>query len=209
MNYRKLVKRSSASSLPPTRTFPARLLTLQLVAAVLMIAVNPASAKTDVILDRILSDVRDTLIEVNRGTEGRLKLKEATLKLQTVYKAEAGGKATLFVISIGSSVSTDATQSLTLVLAPPADGDSQQASSNSDQLAAAILAGYQASLAARNATPPLALKTLNSSIKFAVRAETGASGGIELLPITMELSGEISQSNIQEISLTFCNGTCR
>ncbi|ALV28109.1 trypco2 family protein [Pannonibacter sp. Q-1] len=167
-----------------------------------------AQEQTGVVLNRLLADTRDTLIRVKRDTDGTLKLKQATLQLQTSLQSEASGKIKLVVVSFGSSVASEAVQTLKLVLAPPGDGDTTKVSSTSDGLAEAILAGYTASLGARNATPPLHLKELQTKVKFVVKAEAGASGGLVFLPVTVDLAGKVASSNIQEIDLVFCVDRC-
>jgi hypothetical protein len=173
------------------------------------LAAGPARADdTQVLVVSLLNDIRDSLIRVNAESGGKLALEKATLTLQTIASTEAGGKVSLFVVSFGAKISTESTQVLKVELSPPTSADHLPASATSDALAQAIVSAYRAVNGAENGIPPLRMRKMSADIKFVVAAGANAGGGFRLLPVTIDLSGEVIASNVQEISLTFCKTPC-
>jgi hypothetical protein len=161
-----------------------------------------------VLVDTLLRDVRDTLIRVRADAASELRLKSATLTLQAAVSVDAEGKVSLWVVSLGGGVSKEATQTITIELKPPEGGDSLEASATSDALASAILSSYGAVSSAEAASPPLRLEELRAGVKFVIAKEAGGGVDFKMLPISVEISGKVSESNVQEIELVFCKDPC-
>jgi hypothetical protein len=164
------------------------------------------SSETGVLVDSLLRDIRDTLIRVRTGTEGNLALRHAKVNLSTVFTTSASGELSLWVVSIGSSISRSATQTLKITLQPPEAGDDLPVAATADALAVAIIEAYEAVRSAELSDPPLRLRELEAAVRFVVEG----SGGVQfkILPVTADLSGRISSGSVHEILLVFCPGVC-
>ncbi len=171
-------------------------------------SVARAQEEYGVLVSSLLHDIRDTLIKVRTGASGQLQLKSATLTLQAVISIEAAGKVGLFVVSLGGSVKQDSTQTIKITMAPPTGGDSLPVSETSDALAAAILASYEAVRSAETSEPPLRLDEMTATVNFVLAKEGEGGVDFKILPVTVELSGEVTGSNLQELELTFCKAPC-
>jgi hypothetical protein len=166
------------------------------------------AGETQVLVQRLLFDVRDTLIRVRNRTAGDLHLREATLDLSTAFSKDASGKVNLYVVSFGGGIGSESTQTLTVKLRPPEPGDPLPVSGAADALAEAILQAYDAVRFAATDDPPLRLTELEAKIRFVVTSTVSADAGVSILPISVEMAGEVSQSDVHSITLAFCNGPC-
>ena len=156
-----------------------------------------------VLIDDLLLDIRDSLIVINRATANDLALEKATLTLKTAFEIEASGKVNFWVIRLGSGVSRDAVQTLTINLAPPSPGDAVPVSSVSESLSAAVIAAYEATAAAAAYEPPLNMTNITATVHFSVETSASAGGGFKFSPISVDAGSSIAETEVQTITLTF------
>lgn len=172
------------------------------------VAAERSNGETGVLVDSLLYQVRDTLIRVREGTNDGLRLTNARLSLSTVYRQEAGGKLSLWVVSAGGSVEEASTQSLVMNLRPPASGDDIPVADVGDALAQAIIEAHGAVASAELSDPPLRLDSIESTLKFIVELDGTAGAGFKILPLTVDVSGGVSSVKTHEIHLKFCSSEC-
>lgn len=159
-------------------------------------------------IDSVIKDVQRAL--ANAQTELRQQklpaLKTVTLNLQTAITAKGGGKLKVVIVTVGASREKSKTQEVTLVLTPPRAGNAKEISAHSltEGLEQAIVAAARGVMNAdKDSTIPLKLTTLKVKLGFTVKE--GGSGGAsrEILPITLELSGDLSRTDVQILEIVY------
>ncbi len=181
-----------------------RALLIGLMALGLLIS-SRAQAQTGVVVDALLTEVQQTLVRVrDEGDDADLPpLSKITLNLKNELKRGAGGRLSLYVVELGSSVAEESVQEISLVLEPPRDSDRSPVSETGDLLADAIIQSARAVKRAADGTPPLHLKTLTAKVRFVVSADASAGVGFTLLPIGIDLGGEVKTVAVQEVVVEF------
>ena len=167
-------------------------------------AASTASARQ---IDQVLLEIQRALLKVQTEAASRSLpiLSSVSLELETEVAYGANGELDLYVVSIGGTTENQSVQRVSLKLVPPRPySEAPIASAQiSETLSSAILAVAQGVAKARNRPPPLTLSKLETEIRFVVKA--AGEGGIKvaLLPLTASLKGNISNSAIQIITVTF------
>lgn len=156
-----------------------------------------------VLVERLLDDVRDTLIRIRNGSSNQLQLDSAKLEINTVFQKRTDGTFDLWVVSLGGTAANTATQKLVIDLAPPYSGDSLSASSTSDALAEAVIETYRRVSLAKNQDPPLRLEKLTASTSFVVQLEGGGGARFSILPVTIGIKASAKSEQIHSIQLVF------
>jgi len=172
----------------------------------------PASAPAKVSDDgaelaAVIASIREAIVEAQtHDIPGFPPLKSITLKLQTTVSRSTGGQMRYLVFSIGAASGVDTASTLELELRPPASGAAQTilpAADLKETLAKAIQLAKIGVLEAAKGDLPLTMKKIDIDLKFAVQVEGSAGGGVKLLPLGIEGTGQISKEKIQSVSLSF------
>lgn len=169
--------------------------------------VGSAAAGADVQISELLNQIQRALITVqdSAASENLPKLDSVIVELQTQFKKEGGGGLSLFVISLGAKASKEEVQTLKLTLKPPKVGAEMPVSAADvhKSLAEAILAAAKGAAAARERKPKLELSELVATIKFVVVASGGGGVKFIIAPVSIDLSGNVSDTTTQSITVTF------
>jgi hypothetical protein len=159
-----------------------------------------------VTIDSVLTEIQKGLAKAQTEIvdQGMPPLKSVQVTLQTVATQKVGGTLKLLIFSIGSTVTKERTQQLTLTLKPPALKKELVAGAPSiaEGLTQALVSAAAGVQAARTGTPPLVLDTLEVQLSFVVTREGGAGGSVTIAPVTLELKGDISKKAVHQLKVT-------
>jgi len=199
--------------------FIVMLITLAFLAVVTVAVCAESQEDTDqdgakVQIEQLLSQIQEALVIVQNTAdlESLPKLDSVTLNLSTELVKAGRFGVNLLIVSLGTDISEEAVQAITLKLKPPKPVSEEEAPGSekimeiSKPLANAILSAIRGAELAKTTEPVLELAELEASIKFVVDTEVG--GGVEdikfiLLPITADIKAEVSKSTTQEIIVSF------
>lgn len=153
-----------------------------------------------------LSDAQNEL--AHRNLTNFPPLKQVDLALQTVFTKKVGSTFKFWIISIGGAWEKDRSQELDISLTPPNAGNPHQISTESltQSLVGAIVSAAEGVSGAGQGAIPLKTATVVVKISFTVKAD--ANGGLstpQLSPITADVSGDLSKTAVQTLTLTFNN----
>ena len=170
-----------------------------------------ADGDRGVAIDSVLNEIQRGLTQAQLEiADNKLPpLESVTVTLQTEYVKSGGPKLKLFIISFGQTWEKQSSNELTLVLKPPPPKKATEAVGTheglSDQLVDAIVSAANGVQGAKDRKPPLLLDSMKAEFGFVVNTKT--SGGIkfEIVPVTAELSGELSKKAVHKISVSFAN----
>lgn len=170
-------------------------------------AAQSQSSGSRVLVEQVLNNVQRALIIVqDQAEETSLpKLSSVTVKLSTQIISVGKGKVEFFVISLGGGASAETAQTLTLKLVPPKPGTPSPVATSdiAQSLAGAIVSAARGVKKAMTDKPPLTLVELTANIKFVVKKEGGGGVSFNILPLSIELGGDVKNVEIQEITVTF------
>ena len=174
---------------------------------ILLSAILPSRsyAQNDIVVHSLLSELQRTLLRVRDAAEDAdlPPLLKVTLNLQSALKKDTGGKVSLFVIEFGSVIAKESVLRIRLDLEPPGPSHHSPVSSAADLLASAIVQSALAVKYAKSGNPPLHLRKLTATIRFAVSSAKEGGAGFNLLPLTVELGGRIQTVATQELIVEF------
>jgi len=160
-----------------------------------------------VAIQTVLTAVRDALIGVQKRVprENYPPLTAVTLTLQTEVIKEGGGQIRLLVVTLGGKAEKEDTQEIVIQLTPPSPYSPRNAAAESvtSGLENAIMSAVDGAQSAGSQELPLAFTGLQVTISFIVKSSGGGGGKIEILPISADLSGEVSKRSIQRIKVVF------
>lgn len=168
-----------------------------------------ADTQRGVAIDSVLNEIQRglTQAQVEIADNKLPPLESVTVTLQTEYVKKGGPKVKLFIISFGQTWEKQSSNELTLVLKPPKKATEAVGTHEglSDQLVDAIVSAASGVQAAKDRKPPLLLDSMKAEFGFVVNTNT--SGGIkfEIVPVTAELSGELSKKAVHKITVNFAN----
>lgn len=167
-------------------------------------ALEPSHA---VAIQTVLTSVRDALIGVQKTLrrDDYPPLTAVTLTLQTAAAKQAGGEIKLWVVALGGKAEKSELQEITIQLTPPSPNSPRNAAEESltSALESAIVSAVEGAQNAGSPGLPLAFTGLKVSISFVVKSNAGGGAKLEILPISADLSGEISVSSTQNIKVVF------
>ena len=181
-----------------------------IIVVITLLMTTPVIADTGREIDQILAQVQTGLMMAQKEVHGKSlpKLETVTLILETEFKYGTGGKLNLFVISFGQRVENTKAQKLTLKLEPPKPPFKEPIAAEdegklSKELANAIVVAAQGVSNAQNREPPLKLAKLDAELHFIIKQEAEGSGKFELLPVSVEFKGDIKETALQTIKISF------
>ena len=167
-------------------------------------ALEPGRA---VAIQTVLTAVREALIGVQKTLhhDNYPPLSAVTLTLQTTVAKQAGGEIKLWVVTLGGKTEKSELQEIVIQLTPPSPNSPRNAAEESltSALESAIVSAVEGAQNAGSSELPLAFTGLQVTISFVVKSNAGGGAKIEILPISADLSGEISDSSTQKIKVVF------
>jgi hypothetical protein len=172
----------------------------------------PAAPNVDAVtLDAVITQVKMALAATESVVEQktRLHMKTVTLTFQTVTTKEVGGTINLWIIKFGHKVEKDVTQQMTIVLGPPSPPKTGLASTIDEELEAQILTAATGVENASQGPVPLQPQKLTIELSFVVKGDTtgGATAKFTLIPVTLDMSGELKKETTQKLALEFDSPT--
>jgi hypothetical protein len=160
-----------------------------------------------VALDAVIMQVKTALAATEGIVEQKtpMRMKTVTLTFQTVSTKEVGPTINLWIIKFGHKVEKDVTQQMTIVLGPPSPPRTGLASSIDEELEAQILTAVTGVANASQPPVPLQPQKLTIDMSFVVKEDTtaGATAKFTLIPVTLDMSGELKKETTQKLSLEF------
>jgi Trypsin-co-occurring domain 2 len=158
-------------------------------------------------IQTVLTTVRDALIGVQKTLrhDNYPPLSVVTLTLQTTVAKQAGGEVKLWVVVLGGKAEKQELQEIVIQLTPPSPNNPRNVVEESltSALESAIVSPVEGAQNAGSPRLPLTFTGLQVSISFVVKSSGGGGAKIEILPISADLSGEISESSIQNKKVVF------
>jgi hypothetical protein len=209
--FRAPLDKGPVNGRPLTRAMSAARLFL-VVDLFLSVAIASPEAKAleatrAVAIQTVLTAVRDALIGVQKTLrhDNYPPLSAVTLTLQTTVAKQAGGEVKLLVVVIGGKAEKQELQEIVIQLTPPSPNTPRNVAEESltSALESAIVSAVEGAQNAGSPGLPLAFTGLQVSISFVVKSNAGGGAKIEILPISADLSGEVSESSIQSIKVVF------
>lgn len=164
--------------------------------------------KNIVPMDLVVRQVQQALADAQTtlDDESLPPLKSVVLSLQTVLDTSQGGSIKLFIFSFGASHDQTKTQQVDITLVPPKAGNASLVSERSLTQAleqAIVNAAKGVKDAGANPKVPLQLSALKVKIGFTVKNGGNGEAVPQILPITLDLKGNVSQTDVQTIEITY------
>lgn len=160
-----------------------------------------------VAIQSVITEIRDALIRVQKTlrNEKYPPLKAVTLTLQTTAARQVGGKIKLFVITLGKKLDKQYSQELAIQLTPPHPNSPSNVGVNeiTASLETAIVSAVEGAKSAGNRELPLQFTGLEVNIAFSVKNDSAGGATFQLIPISADLSAEISNGAVQRLRITF------
>src|SRR5262249_9604129 len=128
------------------------------------------------------------------------------ISLQTGLKSEGSGKFTFLVINIGDTETTEKSQTFKVTYTVPENPSVRVAGRPfSTEFANAIveIATKVKAATLKTDDAQLGFTSLSAGFKFVSQSKTDGSGGIVLLPITINFGASATTSNTHEVTITF------
>lgn len=182
--------------------------------SLLVIARSSAQQSPDaeqVLISDLVTEVQIGLAKAQKELANQRipTLKSVTLDLVAEAKIAAGGKINLYIFSFGKKWERDRSQEIEVTLKPPSAKQPLQVAkgpSISDQLVSAVVdAGKGIQAARQNQVVPLEASGLKVVLSFVVKGDTSGGVKFEILPVTVDLSGDLAKSAIQKITVVYEN----
>ena len=198
-------------------SFPAKCAKSALIFAVLCasardIPAQEASSVTanGVAIDAVLDEIQKGLVDAQSRIANLHvpPLSSVALTLQTQYDAKGGPKFKLFVISFGATWERQTSNELDITLKPPPPHAAVQMGKTqglSEQLVNAIVAVAEGVKNAPSRQPPITLDNLKVEIQFVITTDVSGGGQFAILPVSAELSGDLSKKAVHKVSVVFSN----
>jgi len=164
----------------------------------------------EIFIGQLLAEVQVGLAKAQRElAEAKIPpLESVTLNLIAEAKRAAEGKINLFIVSFGKKWERTLSQEIEVTLKPPrpdAVASFIPTPSLSDQLVTAIVSAGRAVQGAANKEVPLVASNLRVVLSFVVASSTKVGFIFEILPITVDLSGDLANSAIHKITVVYQN----
>ena len=165
--------------------------------------------KQGVVIRQLLKEVQIGLgkVQADLHNEGIPPLESVTLDLTAEVKKDVGGKINLFIVSFGQKWEKSRSQEVEVTLKPPKPSQLVgRGPSVSDELVKAIESAGRGVQAARgDKTVPLVASGLKVVLSFVVTGDTSGGANFQILPVTVDLSGDLVNSAVQKITVVYQN----
>lgn len=169
---------------------------------------NASITDEGVAIDAVLNQVQAALAQVQTTLQRQNipPLESVVLTLETQYDAKGGPKLKFFVFSFGATWERQRSNQIVLTLKPPKPGTATQMGRTpgiSDQLVEALTSAAEGIQASRQRTPPLVLDSLKTVIQFVVLTDITGQVDFQIVPVGVELKGDLSKKAIHSISVNY------
>jgi hypothetical protein len=156
---------------------------------------------------QLLTEIQRALIDIQNETN-RAKLpplNSVTLALSAEAQKDGKAAINLYFVKLGGGVGKGSSQTIKLKLVPPKPGAEKPVGKDdiSANLVKAVLATANSVNEAEKRKPPLTLSELTATLKFVVTVNGTGGVKFEILPVGLDLGGEIKSSETQEIEVVF------
>ena len=133
------------------------------------------------------------------------KFASAKISLSTQLKLSADSKVSFKIIELGSNVSSAEAQKIQVTLVPPKEGETvpEAGDDTARKLAAVLLQATNELSDALKDSKRLHPGSVSVTIKFALENEVGGGVGFKVFGIGFDVSADVKESEIQEITLNF------
>ncbi len=158
-------------------------------------------------LTAVIDAIREAIVEAETHDVGGLPaLKAISLKLQTTVSRSAGGEVRYLVVAVRGGASSDTTSTLELEMKPPAIPKTRTLlpeETLKDALAQAIRLAKIGAARAAKGEPPLPMKSVTIELKFTVAVEGSVGATVQLLPLGLGATANISRQRVHSVRLDF------
>ncbi len=168
-----------------------------------------ATGAQGIVIDRLLKEVQKGLARAQKEVHGKglPPLQSVTLNLTAEVRRDVGAKLNLYIVSFGHKWEKSRSQEIEVSLKPPSPTEPLKVAggpSVSDQLVEAIESAAQGVQAAsQNEDVPLVASGFKVVLSFVVKGDTSGGVKFEILPITVDLAGDLANSAIQKITVVY------
>jgi len=172
-------------------------------------SIERAPSPQVILIDEFLRQVQLALAKVQKdlAEENIPPLESVTLDLSTEAKKGVGGKINLYIISFGHKIEKGRTQEVEITLKPPSPNAKLHVAKEpgvSEQLETAIVsAALGVQNARKNTAVPLEPTQLKVTMNFVVKSDTSGGVKFEIAPVTVDLSGELTDQATQKIVIVY------
>jgi len=159
-------------------------------------------------LSDVIGQIEIALANANAliGNQGTLpKIKSADLTLETTVSSKGGAKFRLLVISFGKSISKERSQQITVSLVPKPNNKMTLLPDSSfrKELQSLIVETSKGLQQSENGMYPLSVKQVTVELSFVLKSDGDAGVNFKIVPVTMELAGDLSKESVHKVKLTF------
>ena len=174
----------------------------------ILVCVNKTHAQSNELSD-VIGQIEMALANANAeiGMKGGTlpKIKSADLTLETTVSSKGGAKFKLLVISFGKSISKERSQQITVSLVPKPNNKMTilPDSSFRKELQSLIVETSKGLQNSENGIYPLSVKQVTVELSFVLKSDGDAGLNFKIVPVTLELAGDLSKESVHKVRLTF------
>lgn len=159
-------------------------------------------------LSEVIGQIEIALANANTeiGAKGTLpKIRSAEITLETTVSSKVGGRFRLLVISFGKSVAKERSQQITVSLVPKPNNKMNLAPDSSfrKELQSLIVETSKGLQNSENGMYPLSVKQVTVELSFVLKSDGDAGVNFKIVPVTLELAGDLSKESVHKVRLTF------
>lgn len=174
----------------------------------LLSCVNKVQAQSDelsAVIGQIEMALANANAEIAMKGGAAPKVKSADLALETTVSTKGGAKFKLLVISFGRSVSKERSQLITVSLVPKAINKMAilPDSSFRKELQSLIVETSKGLVNSENGMYPLTVRQVTVELSFVLKSDGNAGVNFKIIPVTLELAGDLSKESVHKVRLTF------
>lgn len=170
---------------------------------------GPTALAADYPLSALARQLKVALLKVEQSAaiKSLPPMESATLTAQTAVVREADGKISLYVVTLGSGMKSQATTTAVLTVKPPPATSGSEVSEVeiAEALADTIVSAREAIEIAKEGPPPLEVDRLVVNVKFALTDDGSGELRVAFPPFSVELSGAVSSSEVHEIEVRYAD----
>jgi hypothetical protein len=158
-------------------------------------------------LQQVVTQIKTALRDAAPALKGGVlpPLKSVTVVLQTEVSKATGGTFKFLVFSFGTKYEKSRSQELSITLTPPETKPEtvSKTPSLAEPLKDAILSAAAGVAASAAEEPRLEVGKFAATVNFVVQRTGTAGASFAILPVSAELSGNLSQKAIHNVVLVF------
>ena len=173
-----------------------------------LFCINKSQAQSNELSD-VIGQIEMALANANAeiGMKGGTfpKIKSADITLETTVSGKGGAKFSLLVISFGASISKERSQQITVSLVPKPNNKMTLLPDSSfrKELQSLIVETSKGLQNSENGMYPLSVKRVTVELSFVLKSDGNAGVNFKIVPVTLELAGDLSKESVHKVRLTF------